>query len=286
MTPEGLSRKPWRRKPSARQRSLTCALVILLQFVDHAQWFRNRPQLPAEPQWALPKGFESDVFTFARVRYESPRLYEGYGRGNYETDWPDAELNLVYRLQQMTSLRCHPEGQIVNLTSESLRHFPFIYIVEPGGLQFLDSELDPLRRYLLNGGFLMMDDFWGEAEWENAAAELKRVFPDREPVELPLDHEIFHMVFDLKEKPQLPSIHHAARNRGRPNESYERRDASQVHYRAILDDQKRVMVMMCHNTDLGDGWEREGESEWYFREYSEKKGYPMGINIIFYAMTH
>ena len=104
--------------------------------------------------------------------------------------------------------------------------------------------------------------------------------------ELPVDHKIFSCVFPLKQKPQVPSIHHAVAYRGTPYESYERTDAAEVHYKAIFDDKRRIMAIICHNTDLGDGWEREGEDEWYFHEYGEKKSYPMTINILFYAMTH
>ncbi|HEY2252803.1 MAG TPA: DUF4159 domain-containing protein, partial [Planctomycetaceae bacterium] len=106
--------------------------------------------------------------------------------------------------------------------------------------------------------------------------------PDREPVELPLEHEIFHIVYDLKMKPQVPSIG-IWRNTGL---TYERWDAQEVHYRGIFDDKGRMMALVCHNTDLGDGWEREGESQEYFKEFSEKWSYPLGINIVTYAMTH
>jgi hypothetical protein len=131
----------------------------------------------------------------------------------------------------------------------------------------------------------MVDDFWGEAEWANFYGEIKKVFPDREPVDVSLEHEIFHIVYDLKEKPQIPSIDAAWRGRTW-GITWEREDAEEVHFRAIYDDRERMMVFICHNTDLGDGWEREGEDEWYFREFSEKKAYPLGINIVIYAMTH
>ena len=138
-----------------------------------------------------------------------------------------------------------------------------------------------VRRYLTNGGFLMVDDFWGDREYENFYENIKRVFPNREPEELDLSHDIFHNVYDLKQKPQVPSIH--AWYNGMTTERY---DAQEPHYRAIHDDKGRIMVMICHNTDNGDGWEREGEFQYFFREFSEKKAYPLGINIIFYAMTH
>jgi hypothetical protein len=191
-------------------------------------------------------------------------------------------LNFPYRLQQLTSMRVDPKPQIVELSDPKLFDYPFLYLIEPGRMLLREDEVRALRRYLLNGGFLMVDDFWGEDEWENLESEMRRVFPDRKPQELPLEHPIFHCVYDLKEKPQVPSIH-AWLGSGR---TYERWDADTPHYRALFDDNGRMMALICHNTDLGDGWEREGENEDYFHEFSEKKAYPMGINIVVYAMTH
>ena len=134
----------------------------------------------------------------------------------------------------------------------------------------------------------MVDDFWGQYEYLNFYNEIKRVFPDREPQEVPLEHEIFHTVYDLKEKPQLPSIGVAEQGQysGITWEYRPESDTSIPYYKAIYDDRGRIMVFICHNTDLGDGWEREGENQWYFEQFSVKKAYPMGINIVTYAMTH
>lgn len=235
------------------------------------------------PQWNLNPEFKADAFTFARVRYSGGGRYSRYG--DWATDYPDSDLNFSFRLQQLTALDVNPDGIILDLTDPRLPDYPFLYMIEPGELMFRAAEVEALRRYCLNGGFLMVDDFWGDLEWMNFYRQIKRVFPEREPVELPLSHEIFHCVYDLKEKPQVPSIH-AARRYGVSWESRRGSDTSKAHYRAIHDDQDRIMVFICHNTDLGDGWEREGEDEWYFREYSEKKAYPMGINIVTYALTH
>lgn len=243
------------------------------------------------PTWEIHPAFRDDVFTFARVRYSSYARGEwggGFGGrrgGRWATDYPDAELNLAFRLQQMTSLRVNPDPVVVELSSREIFDHPFLYIVEAGSLVFQPDEIGNLRAHLLAGGFLMFDDFWGEEEWENVRTEILRVFPDRAIVDLPIEHPIFNCVFELKEKPQVPSIHHAVRYRG-TGITWERDDAREVHYRAIFDDKGRMMVLICQNTDLGDGWEREGEDEWYFREFAEKRAYPMAINIIFYAMTH
>jgi hypothetical protein len=237
------------------------------------------------PVWEVDPHFKSDVFTFVRIQYSSR------GRGYaWQTDFPDSDLNFTYRLQQLTSLKVDPHFKILELTDDKLFDYPFIYMLEVGSCEFSDEEVVALRRYLLNGGFLMVDDFWGDYAWENFREQMKRVFPEekQEPVDLPLEHPIFHCVYDLKEKPQVPGIDSARMYRGtnitweRPNDPSTR----EVHYRAIFDDKGRMMSIICQNTDLGDGWEREGAEEWYFHEFSETKAYPMGINIVVYAMTH
>jgi hypothetical protein len=280
-------------------------ILLMVAFVGAGVVFARRysrrgySERRSVPNWTPNREFSHDIFTFVRIRYSSGYgggYYgggygrrgrgRGYGRGfsggNWATDYPDSDLNFSFRLHQLTSMKVDPEGRVLELTDPELFNYPFIYMLEPGRLVFSEEEVECLRRYLLNGGFLMVDDFWGEAEWDNFYYEIKQVFPDREPVELPLSHQIFHAVFDLKEKPQIPSIG-VALNYG---VTYEREDARTPHYKALYDNKGRMMAIICHNTDLGDGWEREGENEWYFHEFSEKKAYPLGINIVFYAMTH
>ena len=283
-----------------RRTALSTAVVILALSAalmtapsSQAQVMTTAEDRAGVPEWTVDPAFAHDVFTFARVRYTSwgGRGWGGWGGrggGRWATDYPDAELNLAFRLQQMTSLKVNPDAAVVDLGTTDLSQYPFLYIVEPGRLVFSEGEITALRRHLLNGGFLMIDDFWGDEEWENIRDQMARVFPGRELVDLPLEHPIFHCVFDLKEKPQVPSIHAALGNRG-TGITWERDydpTAREVHYRAYFDDKGRMMVIICQNTDLGDGWEREGESAWYFQEFAEKRAYPMAINIIFWAMTH
>ena len=242
------------------------------------------------PNWTNDPAFKKDVFTFVRIKYKVDGAH-GFGHNpeeRWKIDFPDSDLNFSFRLQQMTSLKVDPDGRVLELTDTNLFDYPFIYIVEPGRLTLSDEEASILRRYLENGGFAMFDDFWGDREWIGFHKEIKKVFPNREIVDLPLEHPIFHCVFDLKEKPQVPGIEWgiASQVTGLTYEQNHGPGAQEVHYRAIYDDKGRIMVMICHNTDLGDGWEREGESEYYFHEFSEKKAYPLGINIVFYAMTH
>lgn len=242
----------------------------------------------ATQKWTIPDGFKRDVFTFTRAKYNVDGQH-GLGHTppdeRWMIDFPEADLNFSFRLQQLTSLKVNPDGHCVELTEKELFDYPFIYMSEVGRLTFRDEEVVILREYLLNGGFLMVDDFWGEREWAAFYEEIKKVFPNREPQELPLDHPIFHCVFDLKEKPQIPGEPHWASFLA-TGQTWERGDAKEVHYKGIFDDKGRMMVMICHNTDLGDGWEREGDNQGYFHQFSEKSAYPLGINIIYYAMTH
>jgi hypothetical protein len=272
------------------------SLSLLLSFaavaVAQRGWGRRRGFQPdmndrrGVPEWEVDQEFKDDVFTFARVKYSTMGRRGGWygGRGwePWETDCPDSDLNFSYRLHELTALEVNPQWKAVELSDDAIFEYPFIYLVEPGkGMWLDDAEVVALRRYLFNGGFLMVDDFWGQEEWSMFHEQIRRVFPDREPEVLTLDHDIFHCVYDLKQKPQVPSIGHWANGM-----TTERWDAPEADYRAIYDDKRRMMVLICHNTDLGDGWEREGDSPGYFKDMSEKWAYPMGINIVTYAMTH
>ena len=248
------------------------------------------------PNWTNQAGFAKDVFTFTRIRRDTSP-YSSWRAGRWWTDFPDSDLNLSFRLQQVTSMKVDPDGRVLNLTDPDLCNYPWIYMVEPGSLELRDDEVPILKRYLLNGGLLMADDFWGEWQWKIFHHEIKRVLPDREFVELPMDHTLFHCVFDLKgPKNSLQTPNYAAGEESQYNggitwELHPRQDGGyeecrDVHVRAILDEKGRIMVIATHNVDNGDGWEREGEYQYFFREFSEKRAYPLGINIIFYVMTH
>ena len=246
------------------------------------------------PEWPVSKALPNDTFTFARVRYNSSYGGRGgrggwSGRGNrkWATDYPDSDLNMSYRLQQLTSLQVNPNGAVVDIDAEQLRHYPFLYMIEVGDIDVTDEEAKTLRDYMLNGGFIMVDDFWGTREWENFEVALKQIWPDRAIEEIPLDHEIFRAVFPLKVKPQIPHIRFAEYviQQGITWE-VDKPGSEQVHYRGVFDDKRRLMMIICWNTDTGEGWEQEGTDPWYFKEFSEKYAYPLGINIIFYALTH
>ncbi len=234
--------------------------------------------------------FPTETFTFCRIRFNSEGS-RGWGRGDWRTDYPDSDTNFPQRLAELTTIKVPrtPDGDyhhvVVDLMDDALFNYPFIYMLEVGNLRFSEEEAARLRSYLLRGGFLMVDDFWGDQEWDNWEYEISRVFdPAKYPMEeLDISHPIFHMVFELKEKPQVPSIHYWLGSGGDTSER--QYDSRTPHYKGIHNGD-RLMVLVCHNTDLGDGWEREKENKGYFDEVSSKWAYPMGINIVVYAMTH
>lgn len=253
---------------------------------------REAPSHSAEtPVWTNKPSFQRDVFTFARVRYR--RDPSNWSRAGYcFTDFPDSDLNFSYRLQQITTIKTDPDGRVINLTDPDLFNYPWIYMVEPGAMLLDDDEVNALRRYLLNGGFLMADDFWGTRQWDNFAREIKKALPERDFVELEMTHPIFSCVFPLagkeKNELQVPNFWLGERSQqtGITWEVHEGEECREVHIRAIFDGKGRMMVIGCHNTDNGDGWEREQEYQYFFRQFSEKRAYPLGINIVFYALTH
>jgi hypothetical protein len=236
--------------------------------------------------WTNPPAFKRDVFTFARIRYDKspwgPRLR---GTGGWTTDLPDADLNLSFRVQQMTSMRVDADGRLIRLTDPDLANYPFLFISAPGALYLTDAEAAALRAHLLNGAFLLMDDFWGEAEWENCETVFKQVFPERKFFELPLSHPLYRSVFPIDQKYQNANVRLGISSQYN-GVTWERPDAREVHHRAITDDKGRLMVLALHNTDTSDGWEREGENDYYFHNFSEKIAFPLGVNIIHYIMSH
>jgi len=234
--------------------------------------------------WDVPPEFKEDVFTFVRVQYDADGPFGWWDR--WDNDYPDGDWNFSFRLQQLTSLKVAPDSKVLRLTDPDLLNYPFVYMAGVQWMRLSDPEKEAFRLYLLNGGFVMMDDFWSPEGWANVLSEMRGVLPAREPRELSLDHDIFHMVFDLKELPQVVDI-----LTWREGDTFEHRHGrsggdESPHFWSYFDDHGRMIALLCHNNDLGDGWEREGEDKEYFHEFSEKKSYPMGINIVIYAMSH
>ena len=172
----------------------------------------------------------------------------------------------------------------MQITSPELSRCPILMGYKVGNFFIDDEEAEVLRAYLLKGGFLWVDDFWGEDAWSLWENQIRKVFPSGTyPItDVPLDHPIFHQVREVPKVPQIPSINYWL---GSGGDTSERRDSRVPHIRAISDERGRIMVLMTHNTDFGDAWEREGVSHQYFLTFSVE-GYAFGINVLIYAMTH
>ncbi len=272
-------------------------LAAIMPGLAHAQFRRygryramnpETAQQQEQMKKAITPGFEEDVFTFARLRFSQTERGYGFGGGReWDDDSPEADFNLTFRMYQVTSLKVRPGLNIIDITTKDLEKYPFVYLASAGRLVLEESEVADLRKYLLNGGFLMADDFWGDEQWDHFYQQIKRVFPKREPVELPLNHPIFHTVYNFKKEPQMPSVGVFFRYRDsfEPGWPYYIKDHG-PHYYGIFDDKNRMMAIICHNNHYGDGWEHDGDDESYFDTFSEPMAYPMFINILSYAMSH
>jgi len=165
------------------------------------------------PRWPVAPQFAHDVFTFARIRYQST----GRERSSYAwwTDFPDADLNLSFRLQQLTSMKVDPDPKVLDITDPQLFRYPWLFMSGAGNIILTEEEAVILRKHLSNGGFMMIDDFWGQVEWDGVHQALKQIFPEREPVDVPRTHPLFHCVFDIPNdlSLQTPNIRAAIANK-------------------------------------------------------------------------
>ena len=227
-------------------------------------------------------------FHFCRLVYQGSR--NGSGR-SWTTDFPRADINMSIRLSELTrtGVSFDPSGQpnhlLVRATSEELFQCPFVLMAAPGSAWFEPEEAARLRDYVLKGGFLWVDDFWGSYQWEQWVTQLRKVLPaDQYPiVDLPLDHALLRGQFEVNEIPQIPNIGYFTRSGGDTSE--QGADSAVPHARFIADDTGRIMVFMTHNTDISDSWEREADDPTYFYTFGPR-GYAFGINVLLYAMTH
>ncbi len=225
-------------------------------------------------------------FTFCRIAYRSAG---GRGGGSWGVDYPRADMNLPIRLAELTKTPVNfdamkePNHVVVLATEPELFKCPFVMITEVGTVYFDEQEAKALRTYLLKGGFLWADDFWGSYEWQNWEQELRKVLPPSEYpiVDVPMTHAIFHTLFDSKRFPQIPSINYMYSG----TTSERGADSAVPNARAIMDAKGRIIVFISHNTDFGDSYERESDDPTYFDNFSVE-GYAIGINILLYAMTH
>jgi hypothetical protein len=227
------------------------------------------------------------AFRFCRGIYERNPVGDG---GGWTTDYPQADVNLSYRLSELTKVAVSRDetGRFnhvtVSPTDDEFYRCPFVVMAEVGALSLNEHEAERLRAYFLKGGFLWVDDFWGEYAWRVFETEIRKVFPAHAYpiVDIPHSHEFFHTLYDVNGVTQIPSINFWF---GSGGQTSERPDSQQPHARAIFDDKGHLMVLITHNTDYGDAFEREGENRAYFDRFAGP-GYAFGINAIVYALTH
>jgi len=242
------------------------------------------------PRRAKPSDFDGQ-WTYCRGFYDSNR-YEDGGQG-WRTDYPGADNNFSVRLAELTFVRVkiNPDGQpdnvVVRLDDPLLFRCPMLYMEDVGTMRLSDDEIKGLRNYLVKGGFLYVDDFWGVAAWEQWADEIGRVLPPGQyPIQdIPLDHAIMHTLYDVKAIEQVSSIQYWYRSGGSVSERERWGESAHSDFRGIVDEKGRLMVVMTHNTDISDTWEREGENREYFDRFSPD-GYAIGVNIVLYGLTH
>jgi hypothetical protein len=212
--------------------------------------------------------------------------------GGWRTDFPYGEINLMIRFSELTKTPVsfndahRPNQWVVRLTDETLFDCPYTVASDVGTIGLSDEEAAQLRLYLLKGGFLWVDDFWGTAAWTQWSREIARVLsPTEYPIEdVPLDDPIFSTQFVVTKVPQITNIQFWRQVRGTTT-SERGPDSREAHLRGIRDKSGRIMVVMTHNTDVADSWEREGEDPAFFYQFSPD-GYALGVNVLLYAMTH
>ena len=237
------------------------------------QGFDPREMLRRRRRGTLQRPAGPHEFYFTRAIYSS-----GWGWSRWATDYPKADRQFMTVVNRLIDIDGSPYENAVRLDDPRIRDFPFLYALEVGDIALSQAEIEGLRNYLLAGGFLVIDDFWGSWEWAAFEQQIRKVFPEHPIVDVPLDHPVFNAVYRIDEVLQVPAIGNYWGGRTWERDGYE------AHVRGIFDDKGRLMVLINWNTDLGDAW-----------EWAERPEYPlkfstfaveMGINFIVYAMSH
>jgi hypothetical protein len=234
--------------------------------------YEHEMQNPAEDP---PGAWEKTEFAFARLRFRSPR--DGRWHSRWGTDANKSERQFILGLRRLTRVDARPVEQIVDIDSDEIFDWPWLYAVGVGDWVISGPQAARLRKYFDRGGFLMVDDFHNEREFAAFMEGVERVFPGAQAVELEDDHAIFHTVYDLSERAQVPGLNVVH------GPGYERGGVV-PHWRGILDAKGRVMIAICHNMDLGDAWEWADLPE--YPERFASQAYRLGVNYVLYALTH
>lgn len=263
---------------------LVGVLAALILAPGPAEAQRYRRQRYAAPPRGLP-----DVpgeFTFCRLAYTSVRR-DGSGNG-WDTDYPEGERNLLLRIVELTRVRSsawssgEPGYAVVRATDPELYRCPFIMATDVGELGFQPDEIEPLREYFARGGFFWADDFWGSVGWRHFSGEIQRLLPEYRLVQLTLEHPLFSALYVIPDIPQIPSINSWRSSGGATSELGS--DSAVPSVWAVVDEDERVLVLITHNTDISDGWEREAYDDRYFIDFSPR-AYALAVNVLMWAMS-
>ena len=256
-----------------RRLLIALGLVTVMMTAQRGWYYRDNPPPPS--QW-LPKPPDTE-FAFTRMVYTSEAHLHDWCCG-WNTDYPAADFHLIGGFNRLSRINAHQEPNLMPIMNPRLFQYPYIYSVEPGYLVFSDEEVLRLREYLMRGGTYMADDFHGIDEWSHWVGEISKVLPGRQIVDLPLTHPIFHNVFDIPDKMQVPGEQYV-----RSGHTWEKGGYTPM-YRAILDDDGRPMVLISHNMDWGDAWEHADNPE--YEEKYTSRAYRLEINYVVYMMSH
>ncbi len=230
-------------------------------------------------------------FTFVRVKYEDNpgEWVSQFGRSTWSHDYPVAEFNFYEALERTTKIHVGRPPVVLELSDPRIFDYPVLYLCEPGYWIMSDEDVIQLREYLDRGGFVLFDDFRGEYEWINLVEQLERLYPDREPVEIPNDHFIWSIYYDVDPvaTPSLTSggrrgFRSRGRGRGGDAGQVSGADQSPDRYYGLFDDTGRLMMMIAHNQDLGDGWEYPEDDY----DNASLMTFQMGVNFLVYTLTH
>ena len=220
------------------------------------------------------------AFYFTRGIYSDygRRGFFGRGGGSWSVDYPKADNQFVIVLRRLTNLDAYDREHAMRLDDPELRRHPFLYILEVGRISLSNDEVRGLRDYLLAGGFVFVDDFWGDPEWYVFEQQMREVLPEHRIVEMSLDHPVFKVFYEIRELQQMPSINHW--RGGQRTEC----PGCEYRVRGIFDDDGRLMMLINWNTDNGDAWEwaEQPDIPLKFTTYA----YQLGVNAIVYAMSH
>jgi len=267
--------------------SIALALVAgMLGSVPSAQRYFREGSMPAR---MAPDEMPDAAFVICRLAYTRVRA-EQSGIG-WQTDYPYAEINLTTRLSELTKTRVSrdaegtPNHYVVRPTDDTLFNCPLIVASDAGTIGLDEAEIVRLRQYLVKGGFLWVDDFWGPDAWDHWEDQITQVlpFPEYKIEDVALSDPMLHGLFEVTKVPQISNILFWRSNGEYTSERGA--DSEEVHLRVIRDKDKRIMVVMTHNTDVADSWEREGEDRDFFLQFSPA-GYALGINVVLHMMTH